>query len=282
MLFRWPEIQPYGVLSIIGIGVIILYSYIVLRRVNIAIEDFFLCFGYAAGFGFAFAKIFYLVLSAKYIDFSRLLSDYHYLLSFVRGGFVFYGGLLGVIIAIVFVHYVHKIDSLYIANMIAPSFPLAHAFGRIGCYYAGCCFGIPVRPNFWHVTYTSPFHPASGLPLLPIQLIEAFTNVLLFIGLASYFFYLLKHKRIHPPHTDENTYAFGLHSVVEYRLFALYVFGYAIIRFFVEFFRYDAERGVFFHLSTSQIISLILIFSLSFAFYHEHKNARKSEDVTPI
>lgn len=229
-------------------------------------EDFFICFGYSLGFGFIFAKIFYILINAKRIDFSRFFLDYDYMLSYMRGGFVFYGGLIGVLIAFLFVYHIHKINSLYIANFIAPIFPLAHAFGRIGCYYAGCCFGMPVTPDCWHVIYQSPLHPAKNIPLLPIQLIEAFLNTLLFIALSLYLIYMLKHKRINILSANEALQKLSLHSVVEYRLLFLYILGYSILRFFIEFFRYDMERGFILYLSTSQIISLIFIIILLFAF----------------
>lgn len=272
MFFRIPEIQPYGVFSIIGIITVLIYACVASKKVNIAIEDFFICFGYSAGFGFAFAKIFYLLINAKFIKFSRLFLDYQYLKSLIMGGFVFYGGVIGVLIALLLVRHIHKIDAFYIANIISPSFPLAHAFGRVGCYYAGCCFGIPVNPNYWHVTYQSPFHPARGIPLLPIQLIEALMDVFLFIALTAYLIYLSKNNKLSKMMSNGDLDRLSIHSVFEYRIFTLYIFSYSIVRVFIEFFRYDAERGFLFHLSTSQIISLVLIGVITFAFYHEHRN----------
>ncbi len=56
--------------------------------------------------------------------------------------------------------------------------PLGHAFGRIGCFFAGCCYGISWKHGFVYHS-TVGFTPI-GVPLLPIQLIEAGTLLVLF------------------------------------------------------------------------------------------------------
>ena len=81
--------------------------------------------------GFAFAAVMFLDSWSIAIFFSNLL----------RGGFVFYGGLAGGLIALVRVSRSLGLDSFSVASSCAPSFAFAHACGRVGCALAGCCYG---------------------------------------------------------------------------------------------------------------------------------------------
>jgi phosphatidylglycerol:prolipoprotein diacylglycerol transferase len=120
---------------------------------------------------------------------------------------------------------------------MAPSIALAHFFGRIGCFFAGCCYGkycdLP-----WAVTFNNPDSLApQGLPLHPTQLYEALSNMAIFLFL----FFFRKHKKY------------------DGQIFWLYVFIYGITRSFIEIFRADF-RGVFLYgiFSVSQVIGGIM------------------------
>lgn len=113
--------------------------------------------------------------------------------------------------------------------MIAPAIPLFHAFGRIGCFLAGCCYGFEL---------SDPIVIASDFVIthFPVQLVESLFNILLFIVLNIV-------QRYRP-----NT-----------RILYVYMLSYAVFRFIIEFFRGDVTRGLFFGISTSQLISAIII-----------------------
>jgi len=83
----------------------------------------------------------------------------------VTGGLVFYGGLIGGVLAALYYLKRYKLDIPVFADLAAPCVPLAHAVGRIGCYMVGCCYGIHA---------------------IPIQIIEAGINALLVIVLLCY------------------------------------------------------------------------------------------------
>ena len=118
------------------------------------------------------------------------------------------------------------------SNLTAPAIALFHTFGRIGCFLGGCCYGIP---SAWGVTYRhSPVVEANGISRFPVQLVEAAWNLILFLLLSR----LLRQGK-------------G-------RLLPLYLALYAPARFLLEFLRGDSYRGIFFGLSTSQWISLLL------------------------
>ena len=139
--------------------------------------------------------------------------------------------------------------------------PLFHAFGRVGCFLAGCCYGIPAPAGWLGVTFpASAVEAPSGMPLLPVQLYEAAGCVLLCL--------LLDHL------TDRGWPGD--------RLLALYLALYGAWRFCIEFARAD-DRGatVVSFLSPSQLVALLLIAVAAAVFYTERrclKLRRKEED----
>lgn len=154
-------------------------------------------------------------------------------LAFLAGGIVFYGGAIGGFIAVWLYCRRYKINLRTVLAIMTPIVPLFHTFGRIGCFFGGCCYGIPVS---WGVAFTRSEGAPNGVALLPVQLIEAGCNLILFVVLAVLSRKLRRKWLVMP----------------------LYVVSYGVIRFVLEFFRGDKIRGVFL-LSTSQWISLVLI-----------------------
>ncbi|HEX9020338.1 MAG TPA: prolipoprotein diacylglyceryl transferase [Nitrospirota bacterium] len=153
-----------------------------------------------------------------------------------KGGLVFYGGLLAAAPTGVWYMRRHAIPVWKTADIMAPSIALGHAFGRLGCFFAGCCYGASCSRSVG-VTFTDPHSLAPlGVPLYPTQLMESGGEFLLFGAL------LMFHK----------------YKKYDGQLFWLYVLFYAVLRFIIEFFRGDAARGVYFGnaVSTSQIIAL--------------------------
>ena len=141
-------------------------------------------------------------------------------------GFVFYGGLLGAVAGSWCFAHLFRIPFYSLMEVIVPSFPLFHFWGRIGCFFAGCCYG---REASWGV----PLSSEPGIPRIPIQLIEAACLALIFIGLL-----LLERTKS------------GRLSLLK-----CYLLSYSVCRFVLEFFRGDEVRGIWFGLSTSQWIS---------------------------
>jgi phosphatidylglycerol:prolipoprotein diacylglycerol transferase len=158
-----------------------------------------------------------------------------------RGG-VFYGGLILALATSSLYFWLNHLPGWKIADCVAPGLALAQGIARVGCFLAGCCWGIPTQLPFG-VTFTSEqAHSITGVPLgvklHPTQLYEA-ALVLLAI---PFLLRLLKHK------------SFDGEVVLTYILY------YAVVRFFLEFLRGD-PRGYYFNdlLSTSQLISLLII-----------------------
>jgi phosphatidylglycerol---prolipoprotein diacylglyceryl transferase len=165
-------------------------------------------------------------------------------LDFLRSGGVFYGGLLGAILAGYFLMRRYKLPWWKTADACAPGIAIGNFFGRQGCFAAGCCWGKPTTLP-WGVKFTELGHEITGVPtdayLHPTQLYESFAMLIVFFFLL----WLYKHKR------------FSGQVILSYVLL------YSVIRFGIEFLR-DDPRGDLFGLttltglSTSQIISIIV------------------------
>jgi phosphatidylglycerol:prolipoprotein diacylglycerol transferase len=185
----------------------------------------------AFGLGFFSAKILYVIVSYSFTDILSYISkgDFSFLSS---GGQVFYGGLIGGIIGTYLGCVIEKKDLGSYLDAIVPCVPLGHAFGRLGCHFAGCCHGF-LYDGFFSIDII-----VNGISysLFPVQLLEVFLNILLFIFLV---FYTRRKQR-------------------KYMVLFTYLSIYAIMRFALEFLRGDIIRGISIGLSTSQWISIIL------------------------
>jgi len=165
----------------------------------------------------------------------------------VFGGNVFYGGLLGGILAAMILLKIRP-QYGYLLDIAAPAIPLFHFFGRIGCFLAGCCFGI--ESSFGFTAYHSIVEEANGLNRFPVQLLEAFYNLVLF--------FILDNLR--------------RNNLFRQNLLYLYLLFYSVARFFIEFLRGDGYRGFVFFLSTSQVISILIICFITPKIYSLFKN----------
>ena len=106
------------------------------------------------------------------------------ILAYWRGGLMFQGGVLGaLILSPVFLKRYH-LNFWPTADALAPSLALGQAFGRIGCLGAGCCFGRPLSPdNPLAITFPEFSLAPSGIPLWPVQAIEAGGLFIIALGL---------------------------------------------------------------------------------------------------
>lgn len=233
-------IAMYGLMIatglIIGISIAVLRS----KRHGIKNEDtlfasFFGCIGLFAG-----AKLLYiLTMLPKFIkDLEQLITapDLLILIPYYFSGFVFYGGLIGAITGIYIYCRNFKIPFLPMLDHLTPSIPIIHGFGRLGCFFSGCCYGIPYTGLF-AVRFHNSISAPNDIFLFPVQLFESSINFIL-----GAFLLALSSKR-RPS---------GI-------ITGIYILSYAIMRFIMEFLRGDIIRGSLLGLSTSQWLSLHLI-----------------------
>lgn len=154
----------------------------------------------------------------------------------VTEGFVVYGGIIGGVLAGYLYCKKEKLDFLKYFDLVMPSIALAQGFGRIGCLFAGCCYGVKVDGPFSIVFHDSKYAP-NGMALLPTQLISSGLDFLHFFILLI----IAKKKK------------------ADGQVAGFYLIFYSIGRFILEFFRGDLIRGQVGMLSTSQFISLFLL-----------------------
>jgi phosphatidylglycerol:prolipoprotein diacylglycerol transferase len=165
-------------------------------------------------------------------------------LDFLRSGGVFYGGLIGAVVAGFFLMRRFQLPWWKTADACAPGIPLGNFFGRQGCFAAGCCWGEPTTLP-WGVKFSQLGHEITGVPidtyLHPTQLYESFSMLIVF------FFLLWLHRRRR----------FSGQVILVYALL------YSVIRFAIEFVRDDPRGDILglttlTGLSTSQLISIVI------------------------
>ncbi len=171
-------------------------------------------------------------------------------------GFVFYGSLVFCIVSMLLFFRAKKLPVRPMLDIMAVVTCIVHFFGRIGCFLAGCCYGVESHGPL-AVIFNDPMCLARPLntPLHPTQLYSAGMILLILVILL-----LLKPRK-----------------KFDGQLFLLYLMLYAIGRSIVEIFRGDEIRGYIIPdiLSHSQGISLI-IFVIAAYFYRLWRNKYKN------
>lgn len=180
-----------------------------------------------------------LFIITKIPDMIQSRSLQYIIQTIATSGIVFYGGLFGAFAGTIMFARFKKMDVNRLFNFLVPGFLAFHIFGRIGCFFAGCCYGIEAS---WGIAMASD----PDVLRVPVQLIEAFCDILILIGVLKYEKRMVQAQR-------------------NYSLIEIYLVSYAICRFALEFLRGDVIRGVWvLGLSTSQIISVAIIIVLVF------------------
>ena len=87
------------------------------------------------------SRVFYVI---QYGEHFRSVWD---LLKIWEGGLTFYGGFLMAVVATIGYLWIARLPILYWLDIIAPSIALGYAFGRLGCFLNGCCYGDTCPPN---------------------------------------------------------------------------------------------------------------------------------------
>jgi len=179
------------------------------------------------------ARLFYVLLNASYF-----LEHPFEIVKIWEGGLVFYGGFFTATAAGIWFTSRRKIRVGKVANCLAPALALGQAIGRLGCFFAGCCYGRPTSVP-WAVTFKDPASLAPlGVDLHPTQIYESIGDLVI----ATILWILLVRR----PDSKGD-------------IFWLYVLLYGILRFAVEFLRGDDRGPTLGGLFPSQIIALIAI-----------------------
>jgi len=217
--------------------------------------------------GLVGSKILMLVADPEYRE-----NPWHLVsLDFLRSSGVWYGGLIGGLIAGFVLMRRHGLPWWTTADAFAPGVALGQSIGRQGCFAAGCCWGKPTALP-WGVHFSEAGHEVTGVPIVdingatlhlhPTQLYESFAMLLIFLFL----FWLHRRKRFSG------------------QVLLAYATLYGITRFTIEFFRGDPRGDIaglttLTNLSTSQMISLLIgIGGLVFFILRWRRAAKESND----
>ena len=248
------EVASYGLIIFIGIiiGGVIAIQYFSkfneLKKDDVLFAILYAVIGVGIG-----AKLLYILTNIPFlIENYQTLDLWDTLMQMFKGGFVFYGGLLGGILGVYIYAKQFKIPFKSLLLTLLPVVPLIHAIGRIGCLCAGCCYGMEYD-GFGAIVFHNSVLAPNNVPLFPMQIVEAICNLIIFIIL------LCTYKKF----------------LGTYKTLGLYLILYSIVRFILEFFRGDLIRGIYFSLSTSQWISIILLIFGIAIFIYEWRNKKK-------
>ncbi len=196
------------------------------------------------------SRALYVLMNAHY--FTRAPLD---MLKIWEGGLVFSGGIIGVVLTMLWYIKRHGLALGKIADLWAPGMAIGQAIGRIGCFMAGCCYGRPTDVP-WAVTFTNPKCLAPlHEPLHPTQLYASISGFIIFLVV-----YLLYRKRKY-----------------EGQVFLWVLIMHSTARLAMERFRGD-NRGLFLgsNVTMTQLVAiLILVISVGILFVV--KTRRKEE-----
>jgi len=221
------ELPAYVLFATIGLICAVFFLYFRIDKMGLLFKEYIGCIIVCIITALIGARLLFVIamLPQMEITFNNLI---YYILN---GGIVFYGGMIGVLFGIIVFSKIQKKDAHIIMNMIAPAIPLFHFFARVGCLFAGCCYGIPW--NWGVIMQDSP-----EVIRFPVQFFECICCLIICLVIL----FVEKHKK----KSDGNLY--------------IYLFSYAICRYILEFFRGDSIRGIWpIGMSTAQIISVLII-----------------------
>ncbi|MBW1867421.1 MAG: prolipoprotein diacylglyceryl transferase [Deltaproteobacteria bacterium] len=138
-----------------------------------------------------------------------------------KGGLVFYGGFVGAMLTAIIYLRARHLPIWKTGDIIAPALALGHFLGRIGCFFAGCCYGKTCELP-WSITFHDPASLAPiNIPLHPTQLYSSAGNLMIFLVLLL----VRRHRKF------------------EGQIFWLYVLLYGVTRSVIEIFRGDYRGG---------------------------------------
>jgi phosphatidylglycerol:prolipoprotein diacylglycerol transferase len=164
-------------------------------------------------------------------------------------GFVFFGSLAAIVAGWAWVAKRHGTTFSTVCDLAATWMALGHAFGRLGCLFAGCCWGAPTDAAFGLqfgpesvvvLTEGAPMDPAHGdhtVPLVPIQVIEAGGLLLIAAVLAT-----IRIRR---------------GPEAPWRQASRYAIAYGALRFVTDAMRGDESRGFVFELPGGALAQLL-------------------------
>ena len=151
------------------------------------------------------------------VEIPEIIKDPSILWNF-KNGYVVYGGIIGGILVSWLYCRIKKVSFIEYFDLVMPAVALAQGFGRIGCFFAGCCVGMRYQgPG--SIRYLD--NGAAGEYLFPVQLVETLLFLLAFLLLHR----MAERKR---------------NGIIPKSLLL-----YAILKFVLDYLRYYEDRKIF-------------------------------------
>ncbi len=165
-------IYTYGFMLAVGFSVGILYARYEVNKAGEDMEKIMDLIFYVIIAGIVGARLFYVATNLQ-----TFLADPIEVFRIWNGGLVFYGGFIVALITALSFIKMKKMDMWKLSDIAGPTMALGHSISRIGCFFAGCCYGqrcdLP-----WAVTFN---HPKSLAPLhISIHPTQIYSSINLF------------------------------------------------------------------------------------------------------
>jgi len=196
------------------------------------------------------ARIAYILVNPE--EFSSFID----IINIWKGGMISYGMILGGIAGICIFKLITKINSenlFKLLDLMAPYLILAIAIGRIGCFFRGCCFGLPTNLP-WGVLYTGENALTEGA-VHPTQLYHSILDFIIFFVLLK----INRKKEILEEKKIKSKYAF---FNIYGSTFLLFIMLYSAERFFVDFLRFHLPGE---YIGVASITQIVFLFTFAAA-----------------
>ena len=213
MIINRINFPVYGAIILISLVCGVIFNFIYLKKNKIELQYNVLFLSMVL----LFAIVGGIILNALFEKDKELIS--------LKFGLSSFGGAIGVIVAAIVFEKIYTKDKIFIKSAVL-SLPLIYSISKLGCFFAGCCYGLPCENRFFSVTYTNGLN----IPLIPIQLIETIVFGIIFIACLS-----LKNKK---------------------NIVCITILICAFFKFILDFFRYNHLEEI---ISKNQIISIFFI-----------------------
>jgi len=216
------KIYWYGLLVVLAILAGILFANSLVKKRGLNTEHLFNLFFYLVIFGIIGARIYHVI----FYNFDYFINQPLNILKFWEGGLAIHGAIIAGIFVIVIYCQKHRLEIFKYLDIMAVVLPLGQAIGRWGNFFNQELFGKPCDSN-WCI-FIEPLNRPSMYQtyhhFMPLFLFEFVLNIILFIILFAGY--------------QSKKWPLGAATY-------LYLIGYSIIRFFMEFYRLDVDMTVF-------------------------------------
>lgn len=223
-------INSFGLMIIIGI---IIFSILILRDPKraklITTDQYFNILSLAIVSALIGGRALFLIGNWQ------TLESFWQIFAFWEGGFALLGGIIALLLVMPIYFKKHHLNAIALLDLGAVYAPLLQAISRFGCFFAGCCFGMPTKLPFGVINQTCP------TPVHPTQLYSA--GALFIIFFAMYFWLQKQFK--YPG-----------------QLICIYLILMSLERFIIDFWRGDRE---FSSIPFLQIFSIPQLVALAMA-----------------